>query len=500
MKNIILLLLFSINIVSCNSFLDINPKDQIVNEDMFSDNKNSEDAITGIYGTLKRRTVYGEMFNWGTFSLLSQDLGCSSQVTTNYPFTKYDYDNAYSTLKSIWGDMYEIIGYTNNAISELEKNKDFDLINIYKGELYALRAMMHFDLVKSFAPHVEKEPNAQGIPYVTNYNFEHTPFSTVQEVYKKVVEDLKTAQKLLEEDKDNITYPRKNISDIKEDFLKYRQLHLNYYASTALLARVLRMEGKYDEAKIEALKVIDSKKFPLATKDEVQSLVAGVVNDKENIFGLYSKDYFDVVKLRLYDGASWTSLSPYQEESGAHNLLKEWSDIYEKYLGENSGQDARLTWFAYHGEASGSSAMRYFMKFVDINRIESDETASKRGLIEGISMIRIPEMYYIAAEADLRNNDLIGASLHINKVLTSRGLTALKDRQPVLTASLDLLYNERHKELVGEGQRWFDMKKLNMDIVCNETYKTYSASTEDMNKYYVFPIPNEEFDYRFEKK
>ena len=82
--NIIWSLCLALFIMSCDSFLDVNPDAEVVNDDMFDNVQGCEDAITGIYGKLKSNEVYGEYYNWGIFDLLSRDLGCSSQVTPQY--------------------------------------------------------------------------------------------------------------------------------------------------------------------------------------------------------------------------------------------------------------------------------------------------------------------------------------------------------------------------------------------------------------------------------
>ncbi len=493
--NIILNLCLALLFVSCDDFLDVNPDAEVVNDDMFENAQGCEDAITGIYGELKQRSMYGEYYNWGVFDLLSQDLNCSNQVTPHYYFTIYDYKEAATALESMWQTPYEIIGHINNAIENLEQKPEgtFPLLDIYKGELYALRAMLHFELVKCFAPHVEHSPEKQGIPYVTAYTFEHTPFSTVGEVYEKIVADLKKAQTYLEDDKENLSWPRKDTEADVENFLRYRQTHMNYYAATGLLARVLRMKGDYADARTEALKVINSNRFPLAAKDEIVTLVAGTLSQKETLFGVYSTEYVETTKKRLYDGASWTSFSPYQAASGGQFLF-DYNEVYGKDLGGNAGLDSRLSWIrTLSTSTTGTQTSSHLLKNVDVIFIEnSSSTPSGRGLVDGISLIRIPEMYYIVAEAYIRE-DLFGeAANYLNPVLESRGLTRLDYREPALTPSLELLYNERYKELYGEGQRWFDMKKLNEDIRSNEGMKTIPASDD----IYVLPIPKEEFEYR----
>ena len=46
--------------------------------------------------------------------------------------------------------------------------------------------------------------------------------------------------------------------------------------------------------------------------------------------------------------------------------------------------------------------------------------------------------------------------------------------------------------MFGEGQVWYNMKRLKKDIISNRQKKAIPAS--DM--YYVIPIPDEEYEYR----
>ena len=66
---------------------------------------------------------------------------------------------------------------------------------------------------------------------------------------------------------------------------------------------------------------------------------------------------------------------------------------------------------------------------------------------------------------------------------------------PVLTpfdGLKDMIFNEYHKEMFGEGQVWYNMKRLNKDIESNVELRTIPAS-EDI---YVLPIPQDEYNYR----
>lgn len=483
------ILFLSLFFTSCANFLDVNPKAEVIDKDMFSNRQGCEDAVMGLYGELNTKYLYGERWNWGIFDVLSQDFNSGNEDYAY--FEDYNYNDAQKTIDTMWIESYKVVGYANNIIKNLELRTEdqFPLQDIYLGEAYGVRAMLHFDLVRAFAPHVESKPSAQGIPYVTDYSFRHTDFSSTEKVYEFIVRDLKKAQELLKSDESNIVYPRPEDDDIKASFLKGRQMHFNYYAATAFLARVLWTKGAYSEARTEALKVINSQKFPLAGKDEITNLIAGVLSKKETIWGIYSTEYIKITKEILNTNSSWISNVPYQPGMGG-NYPMPYQSVYSQFLGDNAGVDSRLNWFR---AAVDGSKVNNCLKVVDKLILESEtNTPAKRKLYDGISVIRIPEMYYIVAESYLRENQKEEAKTYLNEVLLSRGLTQLENRTPALEPSLELLYNERHKELYCEGQRWFDMKKMNMDIISNYRQTTLNAS----DKLYVLPIPLAEFENR----
>ena len=97
-------------------------------------------------------------------------------------------------------------------------------------------------------------------------------------------------------------------------------------------------------------------------------------------------------------------------------------------------------------------------------------------------------MYLIAADALLESN-YPKAVEYFNTEISSRGLSTLPETE---TLTAERIYNEFHKELFCEGQQWFNMKRLNRDIISNVESRTIPAN-DDL---YVLPIPEEEFEYR----
>ena len=112
-------------------------------------------------------------------------------------------------------------------------------------------------------------------------------------------------------------------------------------------------------------------------------------------------------------------------------------------------------------------------------------------VILGVNMIRIPEMYYIMAEALLEENiDL--ATDYMDVVVEARGMVGFKDRIPARQLTLDDIMKERRKEYYGEGQEWFCMKRQNRDV-----YSIIGAVTlPGSDKIYCLPVPEEEMNAR----
>jgi len=73
-----------------------------------------------------------------------------------------------------------------------------------------------------------------------------------------------------------------------------------------------------------------------------------------------------------------------------------------------------------------------------------------------VPLLRLSEIYLSAAEAAFQSSDKVKAAKLLNDVITNR----TTDGSKVVTSSnitLDRIYLERRKELVGEGQRYFDV-------------------------------------------
>ncbi len=480
----ILIIFAALAMTSCDDFLDVQPVTEKVESDMFSDAQGFEDAIYGVYASLQSTSLYGRELMWGTTEILAQNIKCDGSWVDG--LSQYIYDensSVISTIDAIWTNAYQVIGYANNVIKNLEGHSTQSLsrYNLYMGEMLGMRAVLHFDMLRLFAPINE---DATGIPYVTAYSQEVKPFYTVGQVYDYIITDLLEAEKLLTADEKLVEYPRNNTN--YNAFENYRETHMNLYAVRAYLARVYWMRGDMTNAAKYAESVINSQKFPLVDVTEVQDYLTGVLSPKETIFGVFSPTAVELAISYLYDHLSYSSYDPYNDASGVTHLLP-FDAVYKKDVPDGV-QDYRT----YHFPLIGTSTYR-FWKLVDYYEASDTKRSTTENLIKGFTLIHASEMYLIAAEA-LLDTDYNQAVAYFDAEIQSRGLAAFETRGVTLTK--EMIYNEYHKELFGEGQVWFNMKRLNKDIQSNEELRIIPAS----NDIYVLPIPDAEYDYRTDNK
>jgi len=109
-----------------------------------------------------------------------------------------------------------------------------------------------------------------------------------------------------------------------------------------------------------------------------------------------------------------------------------------------------------------------------------------------VPVVRMPEMFYIAAECATTKGDINSGTAMLNKVRLARGLTALNAAGISTTDSLSKeIMREYQKEFISEGQTFFYFKRLNKDLR-QVTATTAANIPADV---YVFPIPDKEKEY-----
>ncbi len=468
MKYIILLMCVTLfTTTSCDDFLDITPDGQVKRDPLLSTPEGIEDAMYGVYSQMRQQTLYGQELHFSTLEVLSQTMWCygNSGITAMSGY-RWDHSSVKGIFEGVWTNMYKNISNVNSVLdAPLVADATEFPYTVYRGEALGLRAFMHFDLMRLFAEQYTVNPDAKGIPYATEFSLKTPEFESLAKNYEHILADLNEAETLLADEAE---------FEGAGNFMIDRQIHFNLHAVQATLARVYLTMGNKEKAAEYALKVIGSGKYTLKEKTEVVNDLAGVLSRKETIFGIYFPGFYTNVSGKLQQVTSYYSL----------DLRDDFMQLYEK---DASGLDFRT--MAYFSESGvGDDAKYRLSKFTDIYELNNMVSNRPSDLIQGVNMIRLPEMYYIAAEALLENDYDVALDLY-NDVRVHRGLDPLEaDKQ----LTVELINDERYKEMIGEGQTYFNMKRQNLPILSHDGKNTYNP----VDGIYVIPVPDVELENR----
>ncbi len=463
---------------ACSRFLDVNPKGEVFDGDMFTSAEGVEDALYGVYSELaSTESLWGAYLHWIP-EACSQNVVCPGDYKMgNMAAADWMSSGPVSVRKELWGSAYKAINHLNNIIAHCEDEtvQQFRHFGLYRGEALALRALIHFELVNLFAAPdwADASEKEKAIPYVKRYTFDITPYSSLDGVYEEIIADLTEAERLLAEDVDLVTARRTNLGSA---FTDARITHMNLYAVKALLARLYWTRGQLETAARYAQEVIDSQKFGFRPKSAFVQPDNGTLDMEETIFGFYSRpgtgsyQTYNCNKYRLSGTSS----------SSSFTLAADWKSLYE---GVSSSQnDYRLAaWFSAGDES--------LVKLVNPIFYADGASSYAGASILGCNVLRIPEMYYIMAEYYLET-DNTRAVQYYDAVITTRGGDALAAEGVALT--YDMLFRERRREFYGEGFTWHEMRRRQMDIT------TFSGAVLPGNQpaTYTVPVPDEEDETR----
>ena len=358
--------------------------------------------------------------------------------------------------------------YVNNVIENVEKEevgKDPDY-TVIRGEAYALRAFLHFDLMRLFCDNIKINSGAGGIPYSYSFDLKNKRIYTLKECYDNVLNDLTEAQKILVNDK----LVKDSLATSVYRGTRYQ--HCNQYAVWALKARVFHYKGDLDSATYYAEKVIAHPEFRL-TDSKVFAGVKRYGANRELIWGLYSNLLYTPYN-DLFLKGSLGSGSVVRVREGMRT-------IYEVGSFEADSKDMRYTEFFTEDESISQ-------QYAFTRLLKKDEQAYN---FQGVCLLRLPEMYYILAEA-IYPQDKEKALRYLNDVRNSRGLKDLEtSRFPTQDVFNKELLVERCREFWGEGQVFFSYKRDNSGFMNAANDKEILPSVD----VFVLPWPKSEQEF-----
>ena len=268
-------------LASCDSWLEVKPYDKISEDELLKSEEGYQKMLNGIYIDLNSEALYGKSLSVEMIEVMggAYAIGSETSVWGNYKdLDSYKYGTDYwrDRMDQTWNKAYALILNCNKILENIDANQHlFTNGNYYvvKGEAMALRAMLHFDMLRLFGPVYSKDSDKSAIPYYTKQTNTPEPLLSAQDAASNVVADLEEARTLLANDpvKTEGTLMSGSISGTS-NFMRYRALRLNYYAVEALLARAYMYMGDKANAfkyATDVIKTADNGTFPFVDKNLV---------------------------------------------------------------------------------------------------------------------------------------------------------------------------------------------------------------------------------------
>lgn len=457
---------------SCDRFLEENPDNRV---ELDTPDKAAQ-LLTNAYSnagyTFTEWMSDNVSYTFGTTKLPEHD-----QAYTWSEFTGIDQD----TPSQFWTSTYDAVAHSNEVLAVIDAMPgDRAYKKAIKGEALLTRAYGHFMLVNLFAKHYDPETadSDPGIPYVEEPETQFIKTyerQSVEEVYDKIEEDLLEGLELVDE-----SY-----------YANSGKYHFTRNAALAFASRFYLFKGDLDQCIEYSNELLGSN--PSIYVKNIPALLQERINTEDYIRLYHSpNDDSNLLMMRQISNfhlpylGHWPTRPLYSQlfESNPYGLVDERQDP---------------AWVA--GE-NGIAATKYEFLF------ERTSLTSNVGYNYTIFLaFRGEEVLLNRAECYIRQNN-VTAGLNDLLLLASRryrdipAITAAQLTQGLreyfgsgndqLNAFVYLL-EERQKEFIHEGMRWFDIRRFQLPVThVLQDGTTITLDQEDNRK--VLQIPQAAID------
>ncbi|MGK6350557.1 RagB/SusD family nutrient uptake outer membrane protein [Parapedobacter sp. DT-150] len=397
------------------------------------------------------------------------------------PFENNALDASNSVLSRDWTRYLEDVARANRLLVNIDSVQDASLTDTerlrYKAEAKIFRALVYFDMVRIWGdvPLITTEApdiTAENIEDV--YDLYFPAQSPEVDVYRQIERDLLEALP----DAPDVSPSNKTL--------------LSKSVARAMLAKVYAEKPIRDYTKV------------VQYADELAADGFDLVADLSDLFGTNAANsdtkmrntVESILEAQFFPGSgNWVTwmfgrdLSNYNNSFTWAKWVTPSRDLIRAY--QQEGDQKRYEQAIVYYETSWS------------NYYPADNYAFMykiRSAHNSIIKLRYADILLLKAEALVVNNDLEGAATIIDRIRQRAGLgrlpSAVRSNQ---TAMLDALLKERRLELAFEGQRWFDLVRL--DKVAPVMNAVYANDEGRLSQVYPFnetshrlPIPQSAID------
>lgn len=449
-----LVVIGALTFTSCDGFLDMQPTNSGNAEGAVATVADAQVAMNGVMSAMTSSSYYGRNFfmygdaKGGDLTIFSAGRGSDALYTFNHTANSGSYSG-------FWSQGYYCILQVNTLLSNIKKQEeagsteDFSFV---KGQALTLRALFYFDLVRLYGLPYNYDKASYGVPNITEpLTVQAQPTrATVEENYRQILQDLTEGATLLSAKK------------AKQDG------YIGYYANIALQARVKLYMEDYDGALQAAEEIIDSGAYTLYQPGEwvaswsrqfgAESIFELGITTEESDLGRNSLGFYLMRYGQVKNAMGWFLASDYF----LNRLGEDETDVRWGIM------DNDEYWVDNEIERKGAC-----YKYMGGTSLPGDGKATNTAV--NIKIIRLSEIYLIAAEAALHStkSDAGTAAEYLNEIRKRAPQLA-----PATAATItgDMILEERSKELFAEGQRFFDMMRMNKTIEFNDDFQDVPVS------------------------
>jgi hypothetical protein len=402
-----------------------------------------------------------------TYTLFNYDQNFTSQKS----FSRY-----FESAQQVWQSSYSGIENANLVIENVPNtNMDSVRRNEIIGEAYFLRAFYFWMLTKNFGDVVIK------INPSTTLEKAYAGKSPKADVYKQIYADLDKAISLLPAYSAGLTKGWAS----KE-------------AAIALYAKAALYNEDWAKALEKAQQVISSGKYILLP--EVRELYDIKKEDAARQEIMWA---FEAVSTNPGRGSQITSLyGPRNSDAPAYGPSTFGSIfVYPAFFASFHPSDKRrqlldTNYINTQGKVVTQKDITPITPLgVLVKKYQSPGPLAPGGTDANIPILRLADVYLIAAEAEARLNG--PTELAYNYVLPVRQRAGLSNIAPGLSKDefIDAVLQERSWELFAEGDRWYDLTRTGKFLTeipkaVNDVYPTRTP----LPKHKYFPIPQDEIN------
>lgn len=440
MKNIKTLFLsfIAISFFSCEDAIDIDQPGRLVAGNAFQSINDLQLGLLGAYNALD----------------ITYDIALNSRLTDEVHFGTVNGGQAADLLnfvvtpdtgevQNIWISNYAAIGRANRIIAaaaNISRDDDPVAYDDILGQAYAIRAYCHFQILTYFSPDYTDMNALAGVlvDFVPVDIFAGTPRSTNGEFYTLIESDLTTAENLI-------------TSDLGNTFMGQNFIN-------AVRARMYAYRGLYTQADAFAADLLAS--FPIADQAQYTAMYDDA-DFTEVIFSL-ERTIGDTFDGQGTDGGGYAgSTYSFQSTEDDGGIFLEMGRATFNIL--NGTPDIR---FSRNVSLASSTVNPDYA--TDPNYLNSDVLivfkypgSNDQPLMNDLKVFRSAEMLLIRAEAAADANDFTAAAGFIDQLRDAR----FGSDQPTpfysnQTEAFGAILDERRIELLFEGHRWVDIKRL----------------------------------------